>query len=72
VDGGRPWRSYSARAQAFSPGYRNPPRKDAEAFTEDRWFALANLGFMANEAMHLLGRRSTLIVTEAARKVQPE
>src|SRR4029434_9138581 len=62
-----------ARGPSVFTGYRNLEEKTREAFTEDRWFRTGDLGFMDNEGnLHLLGRISTLIVTEGGKKVQPD
>jgi long-chain acyl-CoA synthetase len=62
-----------ARGPSVFGGYRNLEEKTREAFTEDGWFRTGDLGFMDNEGnLHLLGRVSTLIVTEGGKKVQPD
>ena len=62
-----------ARGPSVFTGYRNLEEKTREAFTEDGWFRTGDLGFMDNEGnLHLLGRVSTLIVTEGGKKVQPD
>src|SRR6266567_4015056 len=62
-----------ARGPSVFTGYRNLEEKTREAFTEDGWFRTGDLGFMDNESnLHLLGRLSTLIVTEGGKKVQPD
>ncbi len=62
-----------ARGPSVFTGYRNLEEKTREAFTEDGWFRTGDLGFMDDEGnLHLLGRVSTLIVTEGGKKVQPD
>src|SRR5438132_1166479 len=62
-----------ARGPSVFTGYRNLEEKTREAFTEDGWFRTGDLGFMDNEGnLHLLGRVSTLIVSEGGQKVQPD
>jgi len=62
-----------ARGPSVFTGYRNLEEKTREAFTEDGWFRTGDLGFMDNVGnLHLLGRVSTLIVTEGGKKVQPD
>ena len=62
-----------ARGPNVFSGYRNLEEKTREAFTEDGWLRTGDLGFMDNEGnLHLLGRVSTLIVTEGGKKVQPD
>ena len=54
-------------------GYRDLPDKTREAFTIDGWFRTGDLGFVdADGRLHVLGRASTLMVTEGGEKVQPE
>lgn len=62
-----------ARGPSVFTGYRNLEGKTREAFTEDGWFRTGDIGFMDDEGnLHLLGRVSTLIVTEGGKKVQPD
>jgi long-chain acyl-CoA synthetase len=62
-----------ARGPSVFTGYRNLEEKTREAFTEDGWFRTGDLGFMDDEGnLHLLGRVSTVIVTEGGKKVQPD
>ena len=53
-------------------GYHNLPEQTAEAFT-DGWFRTGDLGFFDHQGdLHLVGRRSTVIVTESGENVQPD
>jgi long-chain acyl-CoA synthetase len=53
--------------------YHQLPEKTEEAFTEDGWFRTGDLGFVdADGYLHLGGRRSTMIVTEGGKNVQPD
>jgi len=53
--------------------YLNRPEATREAFTEDGWFRTEDMGVFDDEGfLHILGRISTLIVTESGEKVQPE
>jgi long-chain acyl-CoA synthetase len=62
-----------ARGLTVFTGYRNLEEKTREAFTEDGWFRTGDLGFMDDVGnLHLLGRVSTVIVTEGGKKVQPD
>ncbi len=62
-----------ARGPGVFAGYRNLPDKTREAFTADGWFRTGDLGFLdTGGRLHVLGRASTLIVTEGGEKVQPE
>ena len=54
-------------------GYHHLPEETAKAFTGDGWFRTGDLGwFDADGYLFLLGRASTLIVTEGGENVQPE
>lgn len=54
-------------------GYLNLPDKTAEAFTEDGWFRTDDLGYLDHEGyLFVLGRASTLIVTEGGKNIQPD
>jgi long-chain acyl-CoA synthetase len=54
-------------------GYRNRPQETRDAFTEDGWFRTGDLGSLgAGGELVLIGRASTLIVTESGENVQPE
>lgn len=53
--------------------YHHLPDQTREAFTEDGWFRTGDLGFVdADGYLHLAGRRSTMIVTEGGKNVQPD
>lgn len=54
-------------------GYHHLPEETAKAFTADGWFRTGDLGrFDTDGYLFLLGRASTLIVTEGGENVQPE
>jgi long-chain acyl-CoA synthetase len=62
-----------ARGPNVFAGYLHLEEKTREAFTEDGWFRTGDLGFVDDEGnLRLLGRVSTLIVTEGGKKVQPD
>lgn len=61
-----------ARGPNVFAGYWNLPEKTQEAFTADGWFRTGDLGYFRGSTLHILGRLSTLIVTEAGKKFQPE
>jgi long-chain acyl-CoA synthetase len=62
-----------ARGPEVFSGYLNLPDKTAEAFTDDGWFRTGDLGFIDDRGdLHLVGRRSTVIVTESGENVQPD
>jgi long-chain acyl-CoA synthetase len=62
-----------ARGPGVFSGYLNLPDKTAEAFTDDGWFRTGDLGFLDHRGdLHLVGRRSTIIVTESGENVQPD
>ena len=53
--------------------YHHLPEKTQESFTEDGWFRTGDLGFLDPDGyLHLGGRRSTMIVTEGGKNVQPD
>ncbi len=53
--------------------YHHLPEKTHESFTEDGWFRTGDLGFLDPDGyLHLGGRRSTMIVTEGGKNVQPD
>lgn len=61
------------RGPGVFSGYRNLAGKTAAAFTDDGWFRTEDLGFLDGHGyLHLLGRRSTLIITAAGENIQPE
>jgi long-chain acyl-CoA synthetase len=61
-----------ARSPGVFSGYHNLPEEDAEAFTDDGWFRTGDLGRIDDDGyLHLAGRVSTVIVTEAGKNVQP-
>src|SRR4029434_8033059 len=61
-----------ARGPSVFTGYRNLEEKTREAFTEDGWFRTGDLGLLDEGNLHLLGRVSTVIITEGGKKVQPD
>ncbi len=61
-----------ARGPNVFEGYRHLPEKTAEAFAEG-WFRTGDLGRLDRHGnLFLLGRASTLLVTEGGENVQPE
>jgi long-chain acyl-CoA synthetase len=62
-----------ARGPNVFAGYRNLSEKNREAFTEDGWFKTGDLGrFDKDGYLYILGRVSTMIITESGEKVQPD
>ncbi|MGG5889088.1 AMP-binding protein [Falsiroseomonas sp. HC035] len=62
-----------ARGPGVFAGYHELPEKTAEAFTADGWFRTGDLGRIdASGWLCLTGRRSTVIVTEGGKNLQPE
>jgi long-chain acyl-CoA synthetase len=62
-----------ARGPNLFAGYRNLPDQNREAFTEDGWFKTGDLGrFDKDGYLYILGRVSTMIITESGEKVQPD
>ncbi|HEX7518416.1 MAG TPA: AMP-binding protein [Chthoniobacterales bacterium] len=54
-------------------GYLNLPDKTEEVFTSDGWFRTGDMGYIDDhDCLFVLGRISTLIVTESGEKVQTE
>lgn len=61
-----------ARGPGVFTGYHNLPEKTGEVFS-DGWFRTGDLGRFDEEGyLYVLGRASTLIVTEGGENVQPE
>ena len=62
-----------ARGPGVFAGYHALPQKTAEAFTADGWFRTGDLGRIDETGwLRLTGRRSTVIVTEGGKNLQPE
>lgn len=62
-----------AKGPGVFSGYHHLPEKTAEAFTEDGWFRTGDLGYLdADGYLHIVGRVSTMIVTEGGENVDPE
>jgi long-chain acyl-CoA synthetase len=62
-----------ARGPNVFAGYRNLSEKNREVFTEDGWFKTGDLGrFDKDGYLYILGRVSTMIITESGEKVQPD
>lgn len=62
-----------ARGPGVFAGYHNLRDKTAKAFTEDGWFRTGDLGYLdADGYLHIVGRVSTMIVTEGGENVDPE
>lgn len=54
-------------------GYHHLPDKTKEVFTADGWFRTGDLGYLDEQGyLYVLGRVSTLIVTEGGKNIQPE
>jgi long-chain acyl-CoA synthetase len=67
----------SGELQACGPnvfrGYLDLPEETAHAFTSDGWFRTGDLGCFDRDGwLHIVGRVSTLIVTEGGKNIQPE
>lgn len=62
-----------ARGPNVFAGYLNLPDETAEVFTSDGWFRTGDMGYLDDDGcLFVLGRISTLIVTESGEKVQTE
>jgi long-chain acyl-CoA synthetase len=62
-----------ARGPNVFDGYRNLPDETKKAFTDDGWFRTGDLGYFDDDGyVYILGRVSTLIITEGGKNVQPE
>ena len=54
-------------------GYFDLPQANRQAFTADGWFRTGDLGRLDEDGcLEVLGRASTLIVTESGKNIQPE
>ncbi len=54
-------------------GYFDLPQANKDAFTPDGWFRTGDLGRLDSDGcLEVLGRASTLIVTESGKNIQPE
>ncbi|MFW5636121.1 MAG: AMP-binding protein [Thermodesulfobacteriota bacterium] len=54
-------------------GYLNLPEKTEDAFTEDGWYRTGDLGYLDEDGyLFLVGRRSTMLVTEGGENIQPD
>ena len=61
------------RGPGVFSGYFELPAANAAAFTADGWFRTGDLGRLdADGCLQVLGRASTLIVTESGKNIQPE
>ncbi|GAB4356763.1 MAG: AMP-binding protein [Immundisolibacter sp.] len=61
------------RGPGVFAGYFGLPQADREAFTPDGWFRTGDLGVLADDgSVQVLGRASTLIVTDSGKNIQPE
>ena len=61
-----------ARGPNVFTGYHNLSEQTHEAFT-DGWFRTGDLGYLDEEGyLHLLGRASTMIVSEGGENIQPD
>jgi long-chain acyl-CoA synthetase len=62
-----------ARGPNVFRGYLELPEETSRAFTKDGWFRTGDLGFFDRDGwLHIIGRISTLIVTEGGKNIQPE
>lgn len=62
-----------ARGPNVFSGYRSLPEQTQEVLSEDGWYRTGDLGYFDSDGyLHLLGRRSTLIVTEGGKNIQPD
>ncbi|MFP4222990.1 MAG: AMP-binding protein [Phycisphaeraceae bacterium] len=62
-----------ARGPGVFHGYRNLPDKTAEVLSEDGWYRTGDLGYVDEGGyLHVVGRVSTMIVTESGENVQPD
>ncbi len=62
-----------ARGPNVFHGYRNLPEKTREVLDDDGWFRTGELGYVDPDGyLHLLGRVSTMIVTESGENIQPD
>jgi long-chain acyl-CoA synthetase len=62
-----------ARGPGVFGGYFGLPQATAQAFSPDGWFRTGDLGRLdADGCLEVLGRASTLIVTESGKNIQPE
>ncbi|WP_437377519.1 AMP-binding protein [Inquilinus limosus] len=70
---GREYGEIVARGPGVFAGYRNLPDQTREAFTDDGWFRTGDLGFLDGDGyLHIVGRVSTMIVTEGGKNIQPD
>lgn len=60
------------RGPGVFDGYRNQPEKTSQSLTKDGWFHTGDLGYLSNQHLHVVGRASSLIVTESGKKIDPE
>jgi len=62
-----------ARGPGVFRGYDKLPEKSNESLTEDGWFRTGDLGYLDEDNyLHITGRVSTVIVTEAGENIQPQ
>lgn len=62
-----------ARGPNVFDGYLGLPDKTAEAFTEDGWFRTEDRGYIDGDGyLHVLGRSSLFVVTEAGENISLE
>ena len=62
-----------ARGPGVFNGYHNLPEKTREVLSDDGWFRTGDLGYFdESKRLHVTGRVSTMIVTEAGENIQPD
>lgn len=53
-------------------GYRHLPELSKTVLEEDGWFHTGDFGYLKDGSLHVLGRSTSLIVTESGKKIDPE
>jgi long-chain acyl-CoA synthetase len=71
--GGRESGEVQARGPGVFKGYHHLEEETKEAFTDDGWYRTGDLGYFDGDGyLYLMGRASTVLVTEGGENVQPE
>ncbi len=60
------------RGPGVFDGYRNQLDKTNQVLTKDGWFHTGDLGYFSGQRLHVVGRASSLIITESGKKIDPE